>query len=82
MISLYFTIDFLFLWKPLKDKTSHLCFLKQIYCHSNIMATQGEIISEVWNDLFIDNIGCEIFEDFSDNDHNEDIDTGKNYISM
>ena len=46
-----------------------------------IMAINEEIISEVWNDLFIDNIGSGIFEDSSkENDHDNDIDIGKIHI--
>ena len=43
-----------------------------------IMAINEEIISEVWNDLFIDNIGNGIFEDIlEENDHKKDVDLGK-----
>ena len=44
-----------------------------------IMAiNEEEIISEVWNDLFIDNIGIGIFEDSTtENDHEKDVDLGK-----
>ena len=45
------------------------------------MAINEEIISEVWNDLFIDNIGSGIFEDSSkENDHDKDIDVGKMFF--
>ena len=43
------------------------------------MAVSEEIISEIWRDQFIDNIGCGIFDDdFSTNDDcDKDINLGK-----
>lgn len=43
------------------------------------MAVSEEIISEIWRDLFIDNIGCGIFDDdcSTNEDYDKDIDLGK-----
>ena len=43
------------------------------------MAVSEEIISEIWRDLFIDNIGCGIFDDdcSTKDDCDKDINLGK-----
>ena len=43
------------------------------------MAVSEEIISEIWRDLFIDNIGCGIFDDdcSTNDDCDKDVNLGK-----
>ena len=44
---------------------------------------EEEITSEVWNDLFIDNIGSGIFEDSQrESDHEKNVDLGKIFPSL